>query len=188
MTRGLLVAVLLTVSSARAAEGAPSRAAGAELDLLPPVISAVAGGVGLSGQLWAGQDRWRVRLVGARILFPDALGPPEPFRGQRLAVGALIVDRFFFDGFRGPWVGAGVEYWWSSVGHEVTGSRTEWATPVLTAGAGFVWRFWRDFYLNPWGAVHWSTRGSSVSIAGDDWTPRRLSAEVSLKVGWSFGF
>jgi hypothetical protein len=84
-------------------------------------------------------------------------------------------------------VGAGAEYWWSSVGHSGTAARSEWSSPVLTAGAGYVWRFWRGLYLNPWGAVHWTARGSTASIAGDEWTPRRVSAEVSLKVGWTFG-
>jgi hypothetical protein len=185
MRLGVIVAALCAFSSALAEEGARDRALGVELDLLPPVMSAVAGGVGLSGQLWAGQDRWRARLVGARILFPDALGPPSPFEAQRLAVAAVIVDRFFGHGFQGPWVGAGAEYWWSSVGHEGTGSRSAWSTPVLTAGAGYVWRLWRGLYLNPWGAVHASTRDVTVTLAGDEWRPRRVSGEVSLKVGWS---
>lgn len=187
MRLAVTIALALSAASARAGDSTAPRAAGVELDLLPPIMSAAAGGVGLSGQVWAGQDRWRVRLVGARILFPDALGPPEPFEAQQLAAAAFIVDRFFEDGFVGPWVGAGAEYWRSSVGHEGVAARSQWTSPVLTTGAGYVWRFWRGLYLNPWGAVHWTAREATVSIAGDEWTPRRISAEVSLKVGWCFG-
>jgi hypothetical protein len=183
----IAVMLLLVASLAHAAEGAPARAGGVELDLLPPVMSAVAGGVGLSGQAWGGQDRWRARVVGARILFPDALGPPKPFGEQRLAVVAVIVDRFFEDDFRGPWVGAGAEYWWSSVGHDATAARASWESPVMTAGAGWVCKVWHGLYLNPWGAAHWSARDATPTLAGDRWAPRRFSAEASLKVGWSFG-
>lgn len=184
--RGAVTLLLLLAPLAGAAQ-APDRAAGVELDLLPPVMSAFAGGLGLSGQVWGGEGRWRARAVGARILFPDALGPQRPFEGQRLVAAAVIVDRFFEDAFRGPWVGAGVEYWWSSVGREGTAERASWSSPVLTAGAGYVWRFWRGLYLNPWCAAHWTAREEKVSIAGDAWTPRRLSAEASLKVGWAWG-
>jgi len=54
-------------------------------------------------------------------------------------------------------------------------------------GGGYVWEFYRNFYLNSWLATH-------VVIAGDDevavgkrtYELKLFTPEISLKLGWHF--
>jgi hypothetical protein len=161
-----------------------SLALGLEVGVLPPLMSAIAGGLGVSGQ--TGKDRWRLRLVGAHLRYPDALIGNDAFRQQEATVAALLIDRFLFPGFRGPWIGAGAELWSSSIGQQTGPARAGWTDAVLTVGVGYVWKFWRDLYLNPWAAAHWTTSSHAIALYGSTFMPRRLSAEVSPKVGWNF--
>lgn len=175
-------------ASGAADAASPQRevAVGAEVDLLPPVLSATQGALGASGQLWAGTGHFRLRLVGAHLRLPDSLaGVAAGFHGQETTVAALLLDGFFLDRFEGPWLGAGFEFWWSSVGSTAGPLRASWNVPVLTAGGGYVFTIWGDLYLNPWAAVHWTTSPREVDLVGLMYSPRRFSAEVSLKVGWN---
>ena len=190
----IAAAVLLFAAAARADEGAAEGddgtpcapvALGVEVDLLPTVASAIDGELGGSIQLWAGRGRNRLRLVGARLHYPDGL-TDAPFADRQSTVAALLYDRFFQDGFRGPWVAVGLEYWWNSIGLQAGGERGTWSTPVATAGAGWVFPVWRGLYLNPWGAVHLPLDTGAERVGSASYQPRAVEAEVSLKVGWSF--
>lgn len=184
----LLAAALLAALPAR---GAPDPLAdprrdivGAELDLLPVAISAADGEVGGALQLWAGQGRARVRLVTAILHFPDSL-TDAPFRDRDLTVLALIYDRFFRDGFRGPWIGGGLEVWWTDIGTELGPERAERTNPVATLGAGWVFPVWRGLYLNPWAAGHVQLGNPEIELRGERFRPPRVQAEASLKIGWA---
>jgi hypothetical protein len=197
MNGGLLVLLALASAPATAAPPGPAgdpaappdvtgTAIGFELDLLPPVMSAAAGAVGFSAQAWAGVGSWRVRLLAARLRYLDSLVGSDAFRDMDTTAAAVVCDRFFQPGFRGPWVGGGAELWWSSVGHPAGPSRAAWTDAVLTLGAGYVWKVAGEVYLNPFAAAHWAPAERSVTLYGDVFRPRRLSGEVSLKIGWSF--
>lgn len=190
----LATAALLVAGVARAegdaAAAAESRACdrvavGVEVDLLPTVVSAIDGELGGALQFWAGRGRNRLRLVGAKLHYPDGL-TEAPFADQQSTVAAVLYDRFFQDEFRGPWVAVGLEYWWSSIGLETGSERGTWTTTVATVGAGWVFPVWRGLYLNPWGAGHLPFDTGAVQVGSATYQPRAMAAEVSLKVGWSF--
>jgi hypothetical protein len=192
----LATAVLLCAAAARAEGGAAQGdegkarrlvALGAEMDLLPTMASALDGELGGSLQGWAGHGRNRLRVVAARLHYPDGL-TAAPFADHQSTVAALLFDRFFQDGFRGPWVAVGLEYWWSRIGLAASSERGTWSTPVATAGAGWVFPLWRGLYVNPWGAVHLPFDTGEVHVGSATYKPRSVEAEVSLKVGWSFSW
>jgi len=185
----LLAATLSAAAPARGASADPltdplRNIVGAEMDLLPVAISAADGEVGGALQLWAGRGRNRVRLVTAILHFPDSL-TDAPFRDRDLTVMALIYDRFFRDGFRGPWIGGGAEVWWTDVGTELGPERAERVNPVATVGAGWVFPVWRGLYLNPWAAGHLLLGNREIELQGERYRPRRIEGEVSLKIGWA---
>ena len=172
------------------AEGS-RRAIGFTLDLLPIALSASVGEVGLSGQIWLGFNHIRLRLVGARLALPDWVGAQDGFEDQTLFSGAAIVDYVFGERFDRWWVGGGFEYWHSSIGHEdVPGRRVAWDAGVATAGGGYIWRALGNddvsFYLEPWAAAHLRLTPASPELDGHSYTPARLNAEVSLKLGVFF--
>ncbi len=175
---------------ARSGEAPPARAdggaAGVEVDLLPAVLSAVAGAPGGALQLWAGRGRDRLRLVGARLALPDGL-TSAPFRDRRLTVVALLYDRFLRDGFRGPWIGGGLEAWWNRIGSERGPGTEAWFAGVATVGGGWVFPVWRGLYLNPWAAVHVPLAPPRVELYGERFDPGDVEAEASLKLGWGWG-
>ena len=169
-----------------AAEASTSRKAiGVTIDLLPIVLSASAGEVGLSGQLWGAIDHYRLRLVGAHLTQPDWLAAKGGFEERRTTAFAVIGDYLFGDNFDGFWVGGGFEYWHESIGHEeAPGERDSWDTVAATAGGGYIWRVVGNFFLEPWTAAHLRLTPASASLAGETYEPQWLSAEVSLKIGF----
>jgi hypothetical protein len=184
LAAGVLAAAALCAGPMAARGGAPD-AVGVEVDLLPTVLSAMAGEPGGALQGWVRWKRDRLRLVGATLHFPDSL-TDAPFAGHRSTAAALLYDRFLTGEGTGPWLGGGLEYWWSSIGLESGPERGAWQGPVATAGGGWVFPVWRGLYLNPWGAVHVPLTGGDVAVGPETYHPRGLVAEVSLKVGWSF--
>lgn len=185
---GVVLLLLAVHAPARAADDpAPASgvAVGAELDLLPIVLSAAAGELGGGGNLWLGRDRVRLRAVGAYVAFPPGL-TPSGFEGRRLTVAAGIVDLFLRPGFSGPWLGAGLEHWWNRIGSPAGPDTAAWNSWVATLGGGYVWKFWRGVYLNPWAAGHLLLSEPEVTLYGATWKPARLSGELSLKVGGQF--
>jgi len=189
-TRSRLFPLRLVAAAALLAGATPASAvdlrpdgAGVEVDLLPVAASALAREAGGSLQAWAGVGRNRLRLVGAHLHHPNGL-TAAPFADRSTTVAALIYDRFFREGFAGPWVAAGAEYWWSEVGLRGGAARGSWSTPVATVGAGWVFPMWKGLYLNPWAAAHVPFSTRSVTVGTESYGPRALEAEVSLKLGW----
>jgi hypothetical protein len=169
----------------------PRRAIGFTMDLLPIILSASAGELGLSGQIWLGFDHIRLRLVGARMALPDWVGAKEGFEDQKLISAAAIVDYVVGDHFDGWWVGGGFEYWHSSIGHEdVPGRRVSWDAGVATVGGGYIWRALASddvsFYVEPWAAAHLRITPASPELDGRTYTPSRVNGELSLKIGVFF--
>lgn len=161
-------------------------AIGLEVDILPTVLSAIDGRLGGGGNLWVGTERVRFRAVGSRIDFPPGFLTPSGFENRQLTVAAGIVDWFFLPRFEGPWLGAGFERWWNTIGSPSGPATASWNSWVFTLGGGFVWKFWGNLYLNPWAAGHLLLSRPEVTLEGTTWTPASLSAEVSVKVGWFF--
>ncbi|HYV66208.1 MAG TPA: hypothetical protein VE964_08185 [Myxococcales bacterium] len=185
------IAAVLLSSAARAEEAAgqaPTRwRVGAELDLLPLALSLAAGEPGGAVNVWVGIDRVRLRAVATWIAFPQGFAP-DGFSDRRLAVGAGIVDFFFRPDLTGVWIGTGLEYWWNRVGSPAGPGTASWTSGVYTLGGGYVWKVWKELYLNPWAAGHVLLSTPEVTLNGATWTPGRITGEVSLKVGWSFAW
>ena len=115
----------------------------------------------------------------ARIAAEDADGG---FTIDDVAAG--IVDLFFARDFSGPWIGAGLEYWWNTIGSPAGPDTASWSSGVATLGGGFVWKLRGNLYLNPWAAGHLLLSRPEVTLYGATWKPGALTGEVSLKVGW----
>jgi hypothetical protein len=169
----------------------PRRALGFTIDLLPMLLSATVGELGLSGQIWLGFDPIRLRLVGASMARPDWVGAKDGFEDQELISAAAIVDYVFGDHFDGCWVGGGFEYWHSSIGHEdVPGRRVAWDAGITTLGGGYIWRALAtddvSFYVEPWAAGHLRVTPASPELDGHTDTPSRVNGELSLKIGVFF--
>jgi len=184
LVRLLALAAILAWARPGAALDLRPDAAGLELDLLPIAASAAAGQAGGALQAWVGADRNRLRLVGAHLHYPNAF-VSSPFADRSSTVVAVLYDRFFRDGYAGPWVAVGAEYWRSRIGTKAGNARGSWSTPVATVGAGWVFPVWRGLYLNPWAAAHAPLDTRSVAVGAERYRPRAAEAEVSLKVGWA---
>lgn len=153
---------------------------GFELDALPHITG------GYYGSAWLGHDRVRIRPVFAKTTLPSFV-VQDGFRNAEVNVYTMIVDCFFRDGFRGFWVGAGVEYWRNSVENKANGATARWGNTITTLGGGYVWNFAGNFYVNPWGAGHLIVAGNTdVLVGGAAYSPKRFTPEASLKLGWHF--
>jgi hypothetical protein len=194
--------VLTTIASAQSMEGAskankPTRKSqtdslkikqtvGFAIDLLPPVISATTGNFGYSGQVWYGYKKFRVRAVIADFYMPDKLMGNEDFQDLHTTATAVIFDYFKNYNFRGWWVGGGVEMWSNRITSKSDNNNYAFKDYVATAGVGYIFKVYKNFYVEPWGAVHYVVSNNSVSVSDTEYQTKKFQGEISLKIGWHF--
>jgi hypothetical protein len=183
-TTRALIGLMTVTGGLRAQDASASQArrttVGVEIDALPYILS------GYYGSVWVGRDQWRARAVVSRSTLPSFV-VQDGFEDHRIDVVAALVDHFFKPDFRGFWVGGGAEYWQNDVRSKTSGQSASWDNVAATLGGGYVWKFYGNFYLNPWGAGHLIVGGDTkVPVGAETFEPSRFTGEVSLKVGWHF--
>ena len=159
---------------------------GVAIDLLPPIMSATTGHFGYSAQLWYGYKKNRVRGVVAGFYMPDKLMGNDDFTDLKTTAIALIFDRFLKYNFRGWWFGAGAEMWSNTITSKMDNSNHHFTNYVATAGTGHIFKVYKNFYVEPWGAVHYVLNNETVSVEGTEYQTKKFQWEVSLKIGWHF--
>ena len=153
---------------------------GFELDALPYITG------GYYGSVWAGKKHFRYRAVITKIETPDFI-LDDGFTNNDIKVFAAIVDYFFKPEFEGWWLGTGLEYWDATIQTDAQINTAEYNNTVFTIGGGYVWKFYKNFYLNPWLAGHLRIGGDKeVLIDGSTFQPKLVIPEISLKLGWHF--
>ena len=153
---------------------------GAELDILPFATG------GWYGSVWAGGSGTRLRAVASRVYVP-AFAIPEGFQNHTITSVAALCDVFPGGTFERWWIGGGLEYWSGSIEESGSGLEGQYHSYLLTLGTGYVWKVVGNFYLNPWGALHVIVAGwKEVPVGSATFSPKTLTGEISLKLGWHF--
>ena len=57
---------------------------------------------------------------------------------------------------------------------------------VATAGSGYVFKVYKNFYVEPWGALHYVMNNESAIVEKTEYKTKKFQGEVSLKIGWHF--
>ena len=153
---------------------------GTELDALPFATG------GYYFSLIGGHDHFRLRGIASMVNPPDFAYPSDRFKNLSLHAYALIVDYFFKPEFDGFWVGVGLEKWLGTIDSKVSSNSGSFNESVSTLGSGYVWKFYKNFYLNPWVAIHLKVSGDSPNVGIDSYTLPTLQGEGSFKIGWYF--
>ena len=159
---------------------------GIAIDLLPPVMSATTGHFGYSAQLWYGYKKFRVRAVIAGFRMPDKLMGNDDFKDLKTTAIALIFDCFRKYNFRGWWFGAGAEMWNNTITSKMDNNNYHFTNYVSTAGSGYIFKVYKNFYVEPWGAVHYLLNNPTVAVEGTAYQTKKFQWEVSVKIGWHF--
>jgi hypothetical protein len=156
---------------------------GSEIDALPFVSK------GYYGSGFVGHNGWRFRDVVARSTVPSFM-VSDGFKDKRTDAYALLADRFVGakrQKLEGLWVGGGAEYWRNRIRTEDTTAYANYHDFMLTAGAGYVWKFSKHFYLNPWVAGHVAIAGErSILVSGKTYKQPVFTPEGSIKLGFTF--
>jgi hypothetical protein len=159
---------------------------GIAIDLLPPILSATTGHFGYSAQLWYGYNKFRVRGVIAGFHMPDKLMGNEDFTDLRTTATALIFDYFKGYNFRGWWIGGGFEMWNNTITSKVDNNDYNFKNYVATAGVGYIFKVYKNFYVEPWGALHYVLNNEIVTAGDTEYKTKKFQGEISLKIGWHF--
>ena len=159
---------------------------GVAIDLLPPIMSASTGNFGYSAQLWYGYKKYRVRGVIAGFTMPDKLMGKDDFKDLKTTATAVIFDYFLKNNFKGWWFGTGFEMWNNTITSKMNSQDYDLNDFVATAGSGYVFKVYRNFYVEPWGAVHYVMNNESVIVENTTYKTKKFQGEVSLKIGWHF--
>jgi hypothetical protein len=153
---------------------------GTELDMLPYISS----GYYLSA--WYGTDQFRFRAILTKTTVPKFV-LADGYTDNKLNVYAFIADYFFKKNFEGFWIGTGLEYWDSQITYEAENKTASYNNTVFTLGGGYVWKFYDNFYLNPWVAFHYIFAGDKeVEVGSSTYKPNVFTPEASIKIGWHF--
>lgn len=161
-----------------------SQTVGLAIDLLPPILSAAAGSFGYSAQLWYGYRKIRIRGVIAGFTMPDKMMGNDDFENLHTDAVAVIFDYFLKNNFKGWWMGAGFEMWNNTITLKMNNQNYEFKDYVATAGTGYIFMIYRNFYVEPWGALHYVLNNEKVTTGDFSFGTKRFQGEVSLKVGW----
>lgn len=159
---------------------------GVAIDLLPPVLSASTGNFGYSAQLWYGFKKFRVRGVVAGFQMPNKLMGNDDFKDLKTRATALIVDCFKNNKFEGWWLGTGLEIWDNTISSKLDNRTYDFKDYVATAGSGYIIKLHKNFYIEPWAAMHYVFNNEKVLVGATEYKTKKFQAEVSLKVGWHF--
>lgn len=176
----IVLLFFISFSSYLSASDSTKSEFGVELDAFPYL----SGGYYLSG--WVGKDKYRVRGIVASVNVPE-FAVESGFKDNKLKAYALVLDYFPKPDFVGFWLGGGMEIWDSEIKSKDTNEISSYNNYVLTVGAGYTWYFHKNFYLNPWGAVHGLVGGDKVvDVGASVYEPRKITGEVSLKIGLKY--
>jgi hypothetical protein len=159
---------------------------GVAIDLLPPVMSATTGNFGYSAQLWYGYKKYRVRGVIAGFTMPDKLMGNDDFTNLETKATALIFDYFLKNNFKGWWFGTGFEMWNNTITSKINSQDYAFKDYVVTAGTGYIFKVYKNFYVEPWGALHYVLNNENVTVGETQYKTKKFQGEVSLKIGWHF--
>lgn len=157
-----------------------STTVGFEIDALPYITG------GYYGSAWVGHNHFRYRAVIAKLETPEFF-VKEGFANNEVEAYAAIVDYFFKPNFEAWWIAAGLEYWDSKIQTDAKLETAEYNNTIFTVGGGYVWKFHKNFYLNPWVAGHLRIAGDKdVSVDDSTFETPSVIPEFSLKIGWHF--
>ncbi|MEX0288634.1 MAG: hypothetical protein AB3N14_05950 [Flavobacteriaceae bacterium] len=157
-----------------------STTVGFELDAVPYIFD------GYYASVWVGHNHLRYRAVITNIDTPDFI-LEDGFTNNEIKVYAAIVDYFFKPDFKGWWIGPGLEYWDASIQTDAKLETAEYSNTIFTLGGGYVWKFHKNFYLNPWVAGHLRIAGDKeVRVDQSTFETPVLIPEISVKLGWHF--
>jgi hypothetical protein len=188
MLVGCAAGLALSLPGLRAADAQESAGAGgvklgSELDVLPYATG------GYYGSGFLGRDGWKFRYVVARTNLPSFM-VTDGFEDKRTDAYALLADRFLgarrgkLEGF---WIGGGGEYWRNRVRTDASPAYTNYQNYLLTLGGGYVWKFSKHFYLNPWVGGHFVVaHARAIRVSGEIYTQPVFTAEASAKLGITF--
>lgn len=175
----ILALVMGHLASAQTQENTNSTV-GFELDALPYITG------GYYGSVWYGKNQMRYRAIITQVTTPEFV-LEEGFTNNDIQSYTFITDYFFKPGFEAWWIGAGLEYWDAEIQTDAALETAKYENYVFTVGGGYVWKFHRNFYLNPWVAGHIRIAGDSeVMVDGVEFEPAAFTPELSLKIGWHF--
>ncbi len=153
---------------------------GFELDAVPYIFK------GYYGSVWIGHNQFRYRAVITKIETPDFI-LEDGFTNNEMKVYAAIVDYFFKPDFEGWWIGPGLEYWDATIQTDAMLNTSEYNNLIFTVGGGYIWKFYKNFYLNPWVAGHLRIAGDKdVIVDQRTFETKLIIPEVSVKLGWHF--
>lgn len=182
MKKYLLALLMMTSAFANAQikENNSKLSIGAEADILPYMTG------GYYGSVWASKNHFRYRAVVTNVTTPEFM-LKDGFSNNKMMVYAALVDYFFEPRPEKWWIGSGFEYWDAEIQTSQKFSTVKYNNTMFTLGGGYVWKFYNNFYMNPWAAVHLRIAGDkSVMVDGMEFKPSFLIPEVSLKFGWYF--
>lgn len=176
----VLLILLSAFANAQTKENNSKLSIGTEADVLPYITG------GYYGSVWASKNHFRYRAVVTNVTTPEFM-LKDGFSNNKMMVYAALVDYFFKPEPEKWWIGSGFEYWDAEIQTSQKRSTVKYNNTMFTFGGGYIWKFYKNFYLNPWAAVHLRIAGDkSVMVDGKEFKPSQLIPEGSLKIGWYF--
>ena len=176
----VLLVLIPGISFAQTKDTTCNVAVGFELDALPYITG------GYYGSAWVGYKHMRYRAIVTKINTPEFV-LQDGFTNNKIQAYTVIADYFFKPNFEKFWVGAGIEYWDGNIQSDAKLSTEKYKNWIFTVGGGYVWKFYKNFYVNPWAAAHIRIAGDTkVTVDGKEFKPALFTPEFSVKIGWCF--
>lgn len=152
---------------------------GVEVDVVPYALG------GVHGSVWYGYKNFRFR--GVYVKGQIDFGLSNGFEKNKIQVGAFIVDYFFKPNWNKFFISAGLEYVKGNISNKNTSNTADYDLYLFTAGGGYAWHFFKNFYLAPHVAFTLRIGGTQeVTLDGYRQNTPLFQPEGGLRVGWHF--
>ena len=158
-------------------------ALGVNLDPFPTIISAFSREFGLEIQPWFGIDHYKIRFDIAHMRVPDTIAGTKYFYKNSCNSFSVMAEYIFGNNFDGFHIGAGIGVWHNTIRHKYFNVHGNIILPFLKIEGGYIWKFYKNLYLEPCAALDIMLMHKTISIYGFTYKPLPAAGEISVKFG-----
>ncbi len=152
---------------------------GIEADVVPYILG------GYHGSIWYGYKHLRFR--GVYVNGTIDFGLSNGFEKNKIQVGAVIIDYFFKNNWKKHFLSTGLEYLDGNISNKYSSKSADYNTVLFTAGGGYVFKIYKNFYVAPHVAFTLRIAGDkTVEIDGYKQDTPFFQPEGGLRLGWHF--
>jgi hypothetical protein len=114
---------------------------------------------------------------------PDSIAGTRYFYKNNINSFSLMAEYIFGDNFDGFFIGSGFGIWQNTISHKYLNGKGSCTMPLFTLEGGYIWKFYKNLYLEPCLALDIMLTRQTISIYRFTYKPLSIAGEITIKFG-----